>query len=181
MGHLRLAEDVREKFELDRVLFIPTNVPPHKEMKVSAGPEERLKMVALSVRHNPAFMCDDIEIRRGGNSYTIDTVRYIYENYTFTDKPFFIVGSDLLPELHTWKNIDELAGMVEFIVLVREHYPVEGGKLDDIMNLKMHQFDNRHLDINSSEIRDRLTRGRSIRYLVTDRVHGYIKRKKLYR
>lgn len=180
LGHLRLAEDVREDFQLDRVLFIPTNIPPHKGVNNSPGPEDRLNMVEAAVRRNDGFACDDAEIRRGGRSYTIDTVRDIYTRYTFDEKPSFIIGSDLLPELHTWKNIQELSRLVEFIVLMRDAYPIEQGLRRDIPDLCMHRFEKRHLDITSSEIRDRLVKGKSIRYLVPDEVYQYIMRKGLY-
>jgi len=180
LGHLRLAEDVREDFGLDRVLFIPTNIPPHKEMQHSAGPDDRLRMVEEAVGGNPGFACDDTEIRRGGRSYTIDTVRCLYRRYSFEEKPCLLIGSDLFPELHTWKDIQELAGLVELIVLVRDGYPVENGMHSGIPQLRAHLFEKRHLDITSSEIRERVLRGKSVRYLVPDGVYQYIMRKGLY-
>ncbi|MFW6180955.1 MAG: nicotinate-nucleotide adenylyltransferase [Spirochaetota bacterium] len=180
LGHLRLAEDVREDFGLDRVLFIPTNIPPHKEMQHSASPENRLRMVEAAVGGNRGFACDDTEIRRGGRSYTIDTVCCLYRRYTFEEKPFLLIGSDLFPELHTWKDIQELARLVEFIVLVRDGYPVENGMHSGIPNLRAHLFEKRRLEIASSEIRERALKGKSIRYLVPEEVYQYIMRKGLY-
>ncbi|GAG34140.1 unnamed protein product, partial [marine sediment metagenome] len=99
IGHLRLAEDIGEEFRLDKVVFIPTNIPPHKEMKEEITPVHRVRMVESAIKDNNRFSSDDIEVERGGISYTIETVNYVYDNYCFEEKPFFILGSDLLDEI----------------------------------------------------------------------------------
>jgi nicotinate-nucleotide adenylyltransferase len=179
-GHLRLAEDVREEFALDKVLFIPTNIPPHKKSDDMSGCEDRLAMLSLCLAENDHFAYDDVEIRRGGVSYTIDTVRYLYEERSFEGKPHFIIGSDLLMELDTWKDIGELVALVEFVVLVRPDFPVEDRENPSVPNSKLHYFDNRKIDITSSEIRDRIRGNRSIRYLVPECVYRYIYEKGIY-
>ena len=83
-GHLRLAEDVREEFSLGSVIFIPSRIPPHKEIKPGIDPARRLAMVERAIRGNPSFRCDDVEMRRGGVSYTIDTIEYVYGAYAFS-------------------------------------------------------------------------------------------------
>ncbi len=180
MGHLRLAEDVREEFHLDRIIFIPTNIPPHKDAGSKASASERLKMVEMAIAENSNFSCEDIEIMRGGLSYTVETVDYIYNTYEFSDKPFFILGSDLIGEIHLWKNIEELSCKVDFIVLVREHYPMFSRKKNGLNSIHLDFYRRRVMDITSSEIRKRLERGKSIRYLVTDKVFDYIRERKLY-
>jgi len=181
MAHLRLAEDVREQFPMDRILFIPTNIPPHKSLGHSIDPGHRLNMVNIALRGNDSFCCEDIELKRGGNSYTIDTVRYVYEQYQFDDRPFFILGSDLMPELHTWKDVERLVELVHFIILVRANYPFVSTMSDDIMGLTYSLYERRKIEINSSEIRDLIGEGKSIRYLVTDPVREYIEDNGLYR
>jgi nicotinate-nucleotide adenylyltransferase len=181
IGHLRLAEDVREKFSLDNILFIPTNIPPHKKVEFGADPIDRLRMVQIAVEQNSSFLCDDVEIRRGGNSYTIDTVNYLYKSYRFEKRPFFLLGSDLIPELNTWKGIDLLTGLLFFIVLLRNNYPIVAESGNEIIGFEYSVFGDRNIEITSSEIRQRLQTGQSVRYLVADSVLDYILEKGLYR
>jgi nicotinate-nucleotide adenylyltransferase len=206
IGHLRLAEDICEEFRLDKVVFIPTNIPPHKKMTGDVAPEHRICMVEAAIKHNSRFVCDDIELKRGGISYTIETVNYVYENYGFEKKPFFILGSDLLDEISTWKDIDLLAGKVHFIVMMRgggsrigglsglngmdtvknrdlQDRDLQGRDLQDHKFLKKYSclvYEKRNLEITSSEIRKRIKLGKSIRYLVTEEVLSYIEKNNLY-
>jgi len=181
IGHLRLAEDVRERFGLERVIFIPTNIPPHKPLEGNTPASHRLAMLKLALEDNHALIYDDVELRRGGQSYTVDTVEYVYDRYQLEERPFFIVGSDLMPELHTWKEVDRLVQLVHFIVLVRNNYPFSGIPGGGIMNMQYSVYDGRKLDVNSSEIRSLLQEGKSVRYLVTNRVLQYIHDHDLYR
>ena len=183
IGHLRLAEDVREEFDLDLIVFIPAHIPPHKKITHDPGSDHRVNMVRGAIEGNVNFLCDDIELKRGGTSYTIDTVEYVYENYQFEKKPSFIIGSDLYNELETWKDIGRLVKMVRFIVLLRENH--EGGTLNEGKSLYRETgdfffFRKRTLNITSSEIRKRISQNLSIQYLVTDAVFQYIKRNNLY-
>jgi nicotinate-nucleotide adenylyltransferase len=180
LGHLRLAEDVREQFELDRIIFIPTNIPPHKSLEGDIAPSHRLAMLSLALEDNVGFLFDDIELRRGGASYTVDTVDYVYARYQFEGRPFFILGSDLIPELHTWKAIDRLTQLVHFIVLVRTDYPFPAALKSDILDMQYSVYEGRKMDVHSSEIRRLMGEGRSVRYLVTDRVLRYIHDHGLY-
>ncbi|MGQ9615032.1 MAG: nicotinate-nucleotide adenylyltransferase [Spirochaetota bacterium] len=180
LGHLRLAEDVREEFFLDKVLFVPAARPPHKEMDVWIDPLHRLRMVEIAIEGNEHFLCDPVEVERGGVSYTIDTVKYVYEKYNPEKKPFLIIGSDLIPGLDSWKSVDMLIKMVNFIVINRDGYPFEGMKKGIIMNSSHYLYEKRKINIKSSEIRERLKSKRSIRYLVTDKVFQYIIENELY-
>ena len=175
VGHLRLAEDVVEEFCLDKVVFIPTNMPPHKKMFEEISPLHRVRMVESAIKDNSRFACDDIEVERGGISYTIDTVNYVYDNYCFEEKPFFILGSDLLGEIAAWKDIDLLAGKVHFIVMKRAQDSA------GLNSLSFSLFEKRKLEITSSEIRERIKKKKSIRYLVTGDVLHYIEKNNLYR
>ncbi len=180
IGHLRLAEDVREEFGLGTIVFIPTNIPPHKDTDSEVSASDRLKMVEMAIAENSNFKCDDIEIRRGGLSYTVETVDYVYRTYEFRDRPFFILGSDLVGEIHLWKDIEELARKVYFIVLVRERYPMFSRNKNGLNGMRLELYRKRVVDITSSEIRKRVQSGKSIRYLVTDEVFHYIRERKLY-
>ena len=182
IAHLRLAEDVRESFSLESIIFIPTNDPPHKNIPAYIDPQHRLRMLELAVNGIEYFKLDDIEIKRGGVSYTINTVEYIYENFEFDGKPFFIIGSDLANEIHTWKEIDILLQRVYFIVLIRDGFPILENQYFPAASLHKtwDRFERRKIDITSSEIRKRVKERRSIRYLVPDEVLEYIKEKRLY-
>ncbi|MBN2325187.1 MAG: nicotinate (nicotinamide) nucleotide adenylyltransferase [Spirochaetes bacterium] len=182
-GHLRLAEDVREEYSLDTILFIPANLPPHKRAPEGLDPSHRLEMVRLAIKNNPCFRCDGIELKRGGVSYTIDTVRYLYDRYTFEERPYLIIGSDLTDTLHTWKEIETLLRLVRIIVLMRAGHDLAGrstlspGKEGS----GWFSYKRRTIDITSSEVRGRIREGRSVRYLVPDGVLKYIKKNGLYR
>jgi nicotinate-nucleotide adenylyltransferase len=180
IGHLRLAEDVRECFGLERVIFIPTHIPPHKSIEGDVSSSHRLAMLSLALEDNGGFSVDDIELRRGGHSYTVDTVDYVYETYRFEGRPFFILGSDLMPELHTWKDVDRLVRLVHFIVLVRTDYPFPVAGKNAILDMQYSVYDGRKVDVHSSEIRRMRAEGRSVRYLVPDRVLRYIDDHGLY-
>jgi nicotinate-nucleotide adenylyltransferase len=182
MAHLRLAEDVREVFDLGNIIFIPTNDPPHKDIPEHIDPQHRLRMLELAVNDVEYFQCNDIEIQRGGVSYTINTVEYLYENFEFDGKPYFIIGSDLANEIHIWKEIDVLLKRAHFIVLMRDGYPILENKYfpSSLLHKTWDSFEKRKIDITSSEIRKRVREGGSIRYLVPDKVLEYIKEKRLY-
>ncbi|MFW6138006.1 MAG: nicotinate-nucleotide adenylyltransferase [Spirochaetota bacterium] len=184
LGHLRLAEDVREEFGLDRIIFIPANIPPHKKIEDQVHPHHRLAMAKAAIADCSHFSLDDVEIRRGGKSYTIDTVNYIYRNYSFENRLYFVVGSDLIREIHTWKNINRLAEKVVFAVMIRESFPVDRENPVPTpmqgLDLKMVYFRRRKIDITSSEIRNRIKAGKSIHYLVTNKVFRYINENGLY-
>ncbi len=200
IGHLRLAEDIGEEFRLDKVVFIPTNIPPHKKMKEEISPVHRVRMVESAIKDNDRFTSDDIEVERGGISYTIETVNYVYDNYCFEEKPFFILGSDLLDEIAVWKDISILTRKVHFIVMMRagstgldrlsgladlfqtEDRDKQDGNYPACSNgLSFSLFEKRKLEITSSEIRERIKLKKSIRYLVTEDVLHYIERNDLYR
>jgi nicotinate-nucleotide adenylyltransferase len=173
-GHLILGEQVAGKLKLDRVIFVPAFMPPHKSNRdvISAGP--RLKMAELATRENPHFTVSDIEIKRKGKSYTVDTLREIKRKYPEA-RLFFICGSDLVSEIPTWKDSDELFKMVQFVLAKR---PGFGKRLSGKQFLKIGVA---QVDISSSLIRDLVKQGRSIRYLTPDSVVKYIQKHGLYK
>jgi nicotinate-nucleotide adenylyltransferase len=118
-GHLRAALEVKEGFGLDRVYLIPAAVPPHKAGDGVAPAADRLRMVELAVEDEPGLKPSDVEIRRSGPSYTIDTVRHFQREFGGTAEIFLIVGVDAFLEIDTWKSFRELLALVPVVVISR--------------------------------------------------------------
>ncbi|MBU2266201.1 MAG: nicotinate (nicotinamide) nucleotide adenylyltransferase, partial [Candidatus Omnitrophica bacterium] len=122
IGHLILAQEVYQKLGLDKILFIPTNLAPHKESRNVSG-RHRLNMVKIALGKDRRFKVLDIEIKRGGVSYTIDTVRELKRKYSQADF-YLIVGSDLANDFPTWRYFSELKRAVKIVVAKRRAYPL---------------------------------------------------------
>lgn len=174
IGHLILAEEAREKIKLDRIIFVPTYLPPHKDNSSIAGAWHRYKMIKLAIKTNKYFSVSDIEIKRRGRSYTIDTIRE-FKNIYPKDELYFIVGSDLLKYLAEWKDLPEVIKMVRFIVATRPGYPLE--KIPSYISTVAI----RAVDVSAFEIRACVEKNKSFRYLVPEAVFNYINKKGLYR
>lgn len=171
-GHLIMAQAVGEQLGLDRVYFMPDNLPPHIDPKGAIDPKKRVSMVAAAIHDNPLFALELIEIRRGGVSYTLDTMRALKKAHPNTDY-FFIVGADEVNYLPKWHDIDELCKLVTFVGVKRRGYAPTS-------KYPIVWVDAPLIDISSSRIRERVAAGRSIRYLVPDAVRAYIKKEGLY-
>ena len=185
LGHLIVAQDAMDELELARVVFIPSATPPHKRYEGNASAAQRLAMVRLAIRGNPRFKVDDIEIRRGGASYTVDTLSELRRHDRYTDF-YFIIGADSLQELHRWREVGRLVRLCTFVTVPRPGFqarPVIDPKLDPATRrqLRQHVLRGHACDISSRDIRARVARGDSIRYLVPDAVARYIQRHRLYR
>ncbi len=178
IGHLIIAEHARVQFKLDRVVFIPAYRPPHKAGRASTAPQHRLNMVRRAIRGNPWFKVSDIELKRKGVSYTIDTIRAVHRRFPDASM-FLILGSDNLSEFHTWKSYDELLALTRLLVYARGH-----GRLLRPSRLRRARISfvrGLLLDISSSAIRQLIRSRHSIRYLVPADVERYIISRKLYR
>jgi len=173
-GHLILAEEVREKLKLDKVIFVPTYLPPHKDNSDIASACARLTMVKLAIKGNRYFLASELEIKRDGRSYTIDTMKEFKSIYP-QDELYFIIGSDLLKYLDDWKDLQEIIKMVKFIVATRPGYPLE--KIPSHIST----IPIRAVDISGFEIRKAIKENKSFRYLVPEAVLRYIDKKRLYR
>ncbi|MDD4979692.1 MAG: nicotinate-nucleotide adenylyltransferase [Candidatus Omnitrophica bacterium] len=174
IGHLILAEEVREKLKLDKVIFVPAYLPPHKDNSDIACAATRLTMVKLAIKGNRHFLASDIEIKRDGRSYTIDTLRALKEIYP-QDELYFIIGSDLLKYLKEWKDLDEIIKMVKFVVATRPGYPLEE------IPSHISTIPIRAVDVSGFEVRQAIKEERSFRYLVPEAVSRYINKKRLYK
>jgi nicotinate-nucleotide adenylyltransferase len=174
VGHLFLAEEIQNKLDYELILFVPAFIPVHKDVEIEPGPEHRLAMLRLALEPFPEFRVDDCELKRGGPSYTIDTVREIIGRYPIGDKPGLIIGDDLIEGFGAWKEASKLAVTTRLIVGHR----VSATEIQ--MPYPCTYVDNSLLPVSSSQIRDRLSEGRSIRHLVPDAVLEYILRHDLY-
>ena len=174
IGHLILAEEAREKLNLDKIIFVPTFLPPHKDNSDIVPARDRLAMVKLAIKGNRYFSVSDIEIKRDGRSYTIDTLKEFKKKYG-QDELYFIIGSDLLKYLDEWKDLDEINKLVKFVVVTRPGYPLE--KIPSYIKTMAI----RAVDVSAFEIRKCIKDNKSFGYLVPDSVYSYIINKKLYK
>jgi nicotinate-nucleotide adenylyltransferase len=199
-GHLRNAEEVREAFRLDRILFIPAAVPPHKKRQPTTTAQDRLAMVRRASAKNPGFAVSTVELSRSGRSYSFDTLRYFAKREKKRDSIYFILGMDAFRDIGSWKDYKEIFPLCHLIVTSRPgrgdsfklgDIPVAVRKLfcyDSKIGAYRHQSGTRlhflkltDIAISASEIRARVKAGKSIRYLVPSEVEDYIRRKGLYR
>ncbi len=174
IGHLMIAQRVLEKLGLDKVIFVPTCLPPHKSGRNLIDARNRLRMTRLAVRGNRHFEVSSFEVRRGGKSYSVDTVRYFRRCYPEA-KLFFIIGSDHIAKLHTWKNIQEVARIVSFIAVYRPGFRA----IRSQTGVKSMIIPGVHTS--SSDIRRRLVAGKTVKHLIPENVLRYIRKHKLYR
>lgn len=172
------AQDAFEQCQLDRLVLVPAAQAPLKPHDVQSTAEDRLAMLRAATEWDRRFEISDLELRRGGVSYTIESARHFRGLYP-NDRLFWIIGGDQLPRLHLWKEVTELAKIVEFIFLERPGYPVRA--TPDIPGLRLHRCDGHLLAISSTELRDRCRRSLSLDYFVPHKAIVYIREHGLYR
>jgi len=209
IGHLVVAEEIREKFDLDRVLFIPSYLPPHKSVDIAPA-NHRLSMVRAAIKGNPFFGVSDIEIRRSEKSYTIETLKSLREQ---TEAEFFfLIGTEAFLQIHTWKDPEGLFEYTNFVIMERAGREITSEELDDYLKeleevfpslsfyhegclngihlfwaegrgfrSKLYLTPVANIGISSTGIRKRVQKGKSIRYRVPEEVENYIKEYGLYR
>ncbi|MDI4646712.1 nicotinate-nucleotide adenylyltransferase [Cohnella hashimotonis] len=184
IGHLLAAEAAREAADLSEVWFIPTSVPVHKPQPGASG-EQRRALVEAAIAEHPSFRVEAAELDRQGASYTIDTVLELRERYP--DVAFYwIVGADMRDDLPRWRRIEELASLVVFITLNRPVSGADAGRSEAEAELPPYLRDRivrgemPGIGISSTDIRRRCAEGRTIRYMVPERVRAEIERKGLY-
>ena len=194
-GHLRSAEEIREAFNLTQVVFIPVHVPPHKKSGVTSA-AHRFNMVKRAIRGNPFFCASDIELKRPGKSYSIDTIRHFRGLAGNEQKLFFIIATDAFREIYTWKDYPAFLSACNFIVMDRPGAQAQRMLPHDIKNeftyrdaercfvhgsgCRIYLYSVTQLDISSTVIRTNISKGRSIRYLVPPAVERYIADQRLY-
>jgi nicotinate-nucleotide adenylyltransferase len=168
-GHLILARDAIEQLTLDRVIFIPAALSPHKPSLVPAPSVSRRAMIMAAIEGEPHFTMDECELHRFGPSYTIDTVELMHSRFASAEL-FYLIGHDNSAKLDTWHRIDDLRRLVQFVILDRD------ANADAPAGPRIV----RRIDISATDIRQRVKRGLSIRYLVPDAVRHIIARDHLY-
>ena len=208
IGHCMLADSVLCDLKYDKILFVPTNIPPHKMMNENISAEDRFLMIDTFCKSaenygTERFCAEDCEIKRGGVSYTCDTLQYLMEKYgdKIDGKPALIMGQETAAQFYKWKNADEIAESADLIIARRNsgfngidirgftNVPENGYSKDFDNKFSLKDFEtqfNYHLScrytmlenpllpISSTEIRARISQGKSWRYLVPDAVYNYI-------
>ncbi len=187
-GHLAIAEEAREALGLERVLFVPAAIPPHKQGRPRSPVEDRIAMVAAAIADNPAFELSRIELERPGPSYTVDTVRALGERLGAGDdgdvELWFVLSVEALRELPTWHEPAALVALCRFAVAPRPGVGRPRRRwLEEQFGSAAERFvflDGPHVGISASEIRARASARRSIRYLVPPAVAEYVTARGLY-
>jgi len=176
-GHLVAASEVRDAFNLDEVIFVPTGEQPFKQDNEVTAAEHRYLMTVIATASNPRFTVSRMEIDRPGITYTIDTLRDLRRELPDAEL-FFITGADVLPQILTWKDADELWSLAHFIGVTRPGHeldmtglPAAGVSLMEVTAMA----------ISSTECRARVREGKPVWYLVPDGVVQYIAKHRLYR
>ncbi|MCH7964426.1 MAG: nicotinate-nucleotide adenylyltransferase [Bacteroidetes bacterium] len=175
-GHLITAQSVREIRNLDRIIFIPSFISPHKADVNSASPEHRMNMLKLAVEEIEFFEVSDYEIKKEGISYTIDTLKEFKKKY---DELQFIIGYDNIFKFHTWKNPDEIMKITKILVLKRKSSlppPHEDKYVKSALFVET-----RGIEISATDIREKVKQGMPIHYLVPEKVKEYIYSFNLYK
>ncbi|MBD3316800.1 MAG: nicotinate (nicotinamide) nucleotide adenylyltransferase [Chitinivibrionales bacterium] len=176
-GHLAVARLAYEYLMLDRILLIPAAVPPHKRAMVGASAERRLTMLCSATDEDPAFLVSDMEIRRSGISYTVDTLQALREEFPHTEF-CYLIGSDNLREIASWRHFRSILDMVTLCVAHRPGYSMSPPA--DIAGARMCGIPSPEWGVSSTMIRQRLAQGYSCRYLVPESVREYIACNNLY-
>jgi len=196
-AHLRIAEEIRDRFALERVVFVPAATPPHKPLADDLSFDERLRMVNLAVRGNPVFTVSDLEGKREGKSYSIDTL-HIFKTMYPSDDLYLIMGSDSFADFGSWREYASIFSCCNIVVITRPGSEIslrkalpdeishefsfhdEQNRLTHRSGHSVYRMEGTLLDISSTAIRSLIAQGRSIKYLVPDPVEDYIKQQRFY-
>lgn len=185
-AHLLLAETARDQARLDRVVFVPLGVPPHLKNVRTSG-DDRFAMTAAAVAPYPEFEVDRFEIDSPKTSYTAETLRHFREIYP-NDELFLIVSSETFNDLPNWRRPDEICRLASIVVASRAGYPPPNFELfrDFAAPERIEEFRRQVVimpptEISSTEIRNRVASGKSVRFLAPDAVVEYIRERGLYR
>lgn len=184
IGHLACAEQAREAFELAAVVFIPAGNPVFKKDRAVTPAADRLEMCRLATRSNPAFDVSAIEIERGGDTYTVDTLRQLRAHYPDNVELRFITGADAVASIVAWRESAAIADLARLIAVTRPGYALSEERralIEGRGNFAVDYLEITSLAVSSSDLRRRVAAGASIRYLTMQRVFDYIREKRLYR
>ena len=177
-----IAEEARQAFHLKKVLFVPSYITPNKDV-CGATAEQRLAMTRLATADYPYFTVSDMEMRRRGNSYTVDTLRLLKEIYGPSHSLYFISGTDTIHDLHNWNNPEEILSLCQFIGATR---PDGSEQIDSIISSfgelgkNILKLPVPTMEISSTELRRRIRLGLSVRYMMPSAVVEYIRKNGVY-
>jgi nicotinate-nucleotide adenylyltransferase len=174
-GHLALAKAALKQLSLEKIIFIPTFISPHKDTIELVSPQHRLKMLELAISGTAKFKTSRYELDRNQISYSINTVKYLKRLYPQHTQFFFLIGADTLAEIEKWKDIDTLLKLCKFAVADRQGFGI-AKKHGEIETIKM-----KPVDISSTEIRKRIKAGKSVKGFLPAAVECYIIKNNLYR
>ena len=185
-GHLVLSEQVRTEYDLDKIIFVPAGIPPHKmELSISNN-IHRYFMTVLATINNENFMVSDIEVGSDKVSYTLNTLQNLRRLYGKEVQIFFITGADAILDIESWKDTVELLSTFSFIAGTRPGHKTKDleqkiSTLKQKYKTKIHLLEVPALSISSTEIRSRVKAGKSIKYLIPNEVEQYIYKNRLYK
>ncbi len=183
-GHLVAAEEAREAFKLDKIIFVPAGTPPHKVDRQITPARHRYLMTLLAIMGNPGFEASRVDLDRGKVTYTVDTLQDLRKILPETDL-YFITGADAILEILHWKAPREVLSLAEFIAVTRPGYGLDQlstalGPLYEPFQDRIHILEMPPMGMSSTDLRRRLAEGRSVRYLLPEPVVTYIQREGLY-
>lgn len=183
-GHLFLAENAYEQLALDKVLFMPTKNPPHKQRPEEVTQQQRVEMLQLAIKDNPHFELSTVELERQGMTYTADTLTFLKEKNKDTQY-YFIVGADSLLYMQEWKKpqiiFDQCIVVAACRDQVNKHELLKHARLlENSFHAKIEIIDMPVIQLSSRDIRDRLRLNKTVRYYIPDAVHEYIISNRLY-
>jgi nicotinate-nucleotide adenylyltransferase len=183
IGHLVAAEEVRAQLRLDRVIFVPAGLPPHKLSDDISSVDHRLAMVKLAIASNPYFTISRVDIDRFGPCYTVDTLQLLRDELGSDVELYFIMGSDSLADLPTWYQPQRLIRLCRLAVVERPGYQVDMEELERVLpgiTSRVHFINSPPLGISSTDIQRRVREGLPIKYQVPEAVEEYIYKHELY-
>lgn len=183
IGHLACAEQAREAYGLDGVVFIPAGTPVFKRDRAITPANQRLEMCRIATESNPAFAVSSLEIDRGGDTYTVDTLRHLRAHYPDNVELCFITGADAVYNILKWRESKSIANLARLIAVARPGYVLSEERrvfIAEQGSFKIDYLEVTALSISSSDLRARVAAGRSIRYLTMQSVLDYIESNGLY-
>lgn len=181
-AHIKVAEGVLENFDIEKIIFIPSYLPPHKDFDI-IDPFHRLNMLKLACSNNENFEISDIEIKLKGKSYSYNTVSEIKKQYKITERINFLIGTDAFEKFDSWYKAEELADLIKFIVIPRsKDFDIEKSRSKiKLENICFTSINLPFIDISSSEIREKIKQNKPLTNLVSEKVKKYILEHNLYR
>jgi len=178
-GHLQIADWTQKKLSLEKIIFIPAAIPPHKLHSIIASAEHRYTMIQLAIAQYPHFEISDVELDRAGISYTVDTVNYFRNHYSLRrDALFLLIGSDSLMDLPNWRNPEEIIRNCTIVVYQRRG--IDPALLPANIAQQVQILDTPFIDVSSTKIREKIATGESITSLTSPHVAEYISVHHLY-